>query len=81
MPGVLRINGVLLADARGNAIADEKTLHGLQLPRLLGLSVEAGDPVSIDTLRGQGSGDGTGFEGTGDGVRPVVPVPTVPREC
>ena len=35
----------------------------------------------IDTLRGLGSGDGTGFEGTGDGVRQVVPVPTVPREC
>ena len=81
VPGVLRVNGVLLADARGNAIADEQALHGLQLPRLLGLSVEAGDPVSIDTLRGQGSGDGTGFEGTGDGVRQVVPVPTVPREC
>lgn len=81
VPGVLRVNGVLLADARGNAIVDEQALHGLQLPRLLGLSVEAGDPVSIDTLRGQGSGDGTGFEGTGDGVRQVVPVPTVPREC
>jgi hypothetical protein len=81
VPGVLRINGVLLADARGTAIPDEQALHGLQLPRLLGLSVEAGDPVSIDTLRGQGSGDGTGFEGTGDGVRQVVPVPTVPREC
>lgn len=81
VPGVLRINGVLLADARGTAIPDEQTLFGLQLPRLLGLSVEAGDPVAIDTLRGLGTGDGTGFEGTGDGVRPVVPVPTVPREC
>lgn len=81
VPGVLRINGVLLADARGTAIPDEQALHGLQLPRLLGLSVEAGDPVAIDTLRGLGTGDGTGFEGTGDGVRQVVPVPTVPREC
>lgn len=81
VPGVLRINGVLLADARGTAIPDEQALHGLQLPRLLGLSVEAGDPVAIDTLRGLGSGDGTGFDGTGDGVRQVVPVPTVPREC
>lgn len=81
VPGVLRINGVLLADARGTAIPDEQALYGLQLPRLLGLSVEAGDPVAIDTLRGLGTGDGTGFEGTGDGVRQVVPVPTVPREC
>ena len=81
VPGVLRVNGVLMADARGTAIPDEQTLFGLQLPRLLGLSVEAGDPVAIDTLRGLGTGDGTGFEGTGDGVRPVVPVPTVPREC
>jgi len=81
VPGVLRVNGVLLADARGTAIPDEQALHGLQLPRLLGLSVEAGDPVAIDTLRGLGTGDGTGFEGTGDGVRQVVPVPTVPREC
>lgn len=81
VPGVLRINGVLLADARGTAIPDEQALHGLQLPRLLGLSVEAGDPVAIDTLRGLGTGDGTGFEGAGDGVRQVVPVPTVPREC
>ena len=81
VPGVLRVNGVLMADARGTAIPDEQALYGLQLPRLLGLSVEAGDPVAIDTLRGLGTGDGTGFEGTGDGVRPVVPVPTVPREC
>ncbi|MBH1987077.1 MAG: putative baseplate assembly protein [Burkholderiales bacterium] len=81
VPGVLRINGVNLADADGIAILDEQPLRGLKLPRLLGLSVEAGDPVSISTLRGQGPGDGTGFDQTGNGLEHVVPVPTVPREC
>lgn len=81
VPGVLRINGVNLADADGVAILDEQPLSGLKLPRLLGLSVEAGDPVSIASLRGQGPGDGTGFDQTGDGLERVVPVPTVPREC
>lgn len=81
VPGVLRINGVNLAEGDGTAILDERPLSGLKLPRLLGLSVEVGDPVSIATLRGQGSGDGTGFGSTGGTEEVVVPVPTVPREC
>lgn len=81
VPGVLRINGVNLAEGDGTAILDERPLSGLKLPRLLGLSVEVGDPVSIATLRGQGSGDGTGFDPTSGTEEVVVPVPTVPREC
>ncbi|WP_128003386.1 baseplate J/gp47 family protein [Piscinibacter defluvii] len=82
VPGVLRVNGVLLAGADGAAIDPELPLHGLQLPQLVGLSVEAGDPVPIETLLGTAGGDGSaGGSGSGTTRRRRVPVPTVPPEC
>ena len=80
VPGVLRINGLKLAQGDGSDVPDELPLRGLQLPRLLGLSVEMGDAVPIDNLLGQGSGDGSG-QTTGSTRGRAVPVPTVPREC
>jgi predicted phage baseplate assembly protein len=80
VPGVLKVNGVLLADEDGSAIDTERALAGVQLPRLAGLSVEQGDPLPIAAMLGLAGGDGTG-----GGVDPAaprrVPVPTVPPEC
>lgn len=72
-PGVLRVDELLLAQGTGGATA-EVPLSGLQLPRIAGLSVEAGAAVPLDALRGAPSGGGE----TG---RRVVPVPIVPQEC
>jgi hypothetical protein len=49
--GIAQVNGVNL----GNSVAegeDRIPLTGVQLPRLLGLSVQTGDAQSIDELRG-----------------------------
>lgn len=73
--GVLKVNGVALALGSGSDVATEVPLSGLQLPRLLGLSVELGDPVPIDALRGQAGGT------TSTTGPRIVPVPTVPPEC
>ena len=80
VPGVLRVNGLKLAQGDGSDVPEELPLRGLQLPRLLGLSVELGDAIPINNLLGQGSGDGSGQAHSGARGR-VVPVPTVPREC
>lgn len=80
VPGVLRVNGLKLARGDGSDVPEELPLSGLQLPRLLGLSVELGDAIPINNLLGQGSGDGSGQANSGARGR-VVPVPTVPREC
>ena len=50
-------------------------MTGLELPRVLGVSVVVGDPVDIDELRRGGRADGT------TSMRGVVPVPLVPEEC
>jgi predicted phage baseplate assembly protein len=76
--GVLRVNGVLLADEAGTEVTSELTMRGLQLPRIAGLSVELGDPVPIASLLGTDGNTGAVTGGTGPRV---VPVPTVPREC
>lgn len=80
VPGVLRVNGLKLAQGDGSELPEELPLRGLQLPRLLGLSVELGDALPIDNLLGLGSGDGSGQSNANARGR-VVPVPTVPREC
>lgn len=72
-PGVLRVDELLLAQGTGGA-TNEVPLSGLQLPRIAGLSVEAGAAVPLDALRGAGTGGGAA------GQR-VVPVPIVPKEC
>ena len=50
-------------------------MRGLELPRLIGISVSAGDPLSLDQLRGQGEVPTTTPE------KNVVPVPVIPEEC
>jgi hypothetical protein len=91
--GVLSVNDVLVAEG-SNAASPQITLTGLELPRVLGISVAVGEAVGLDELRGQlpvgsggtGTGDGSG-DGTGDGTGgtggagPVLPVPVIAEEC
>ena len=83
--GVLSVNNVLIAEGT-RAPEPQITMAGLELPRVLGISVAIGEPVSLDELRGQGDGagtggGGTGGGGTGGGAPVVLPVPTIPEEC
>ena len=75
VPGVISVADVLLAEgSRGPSDTVEMT--GLELPRVLGISVVAGDPISIDALRGEG--------GVGDPAAPtarLLPVPVIPETC
>ncbi|MBA4175715.1 MAG: hypothetical protein C0505_04015 [Leptothrix sp. (in: Bacteria)] len=74
VPGVLKVNEVLLAGASGGAVDTEITLRGLQLPQLAGLSVELGSALPLDDLRGSTTPPAAG------GPR-FVPVPTVSSSC
>jgi hypothetical protein len=76
--GVASVADVLLAEGDGGA-KDGIDMKGLDLPRILGLSVVVGDPLPLDSLRGTGTGsagDGT----TASGKR-ILPVPVVPESC
>ncbi len=70
--GVRLINSVLIAEDT-RAPADQISMTGLELPRLVGISVAIGDPIGLDQLRGQGAPAGPGTN--------VVPVPVIPEEC
>ncbi|MCA1816447.1 MAG: baseplate J/gp47 family protein [Acidobacteria bacterium] len=70
------VNDVFVA--RGDeARADTIPMTGLELPRVLGISVGVGDPAPIDSMRGTVKPKGGG----GDGAGLVVPVPVIPEEC
>jgi len=80
--GVMFVNDVLLAE--GDAPASEQVaINGLELPRVMGISVSVGDALSLAQLRGtsldpNGSGDGTGGRGR---KRKIVPIPVIPENC
>jgi predicted phage baseplate assembly protein len=86
-PGVLRVDELLLAAGAEGNVPSEVPMKGLQLPRIAGLSVQAGGALPLDALRGTVGGAGgtrTAGEGAGTdgaGRRRVVPVPVVPEEC
>jgi hypothetical protein len=81
VPGVTSVADVLLAE--GNRAPSEFVeMTGLELPRVLGISVVAGDPVDLDVVRGDrteapGSGDGDG----GGATVQLLPVPVIPETC
>jgi hypothetical protein len=80
--GVLLVNNVLLAEGNKPAEAQVRML-GLELPRVMGISVTVGDARPLDELRGRVTppgepGDG-GADGGADG--PLVPVPVIPEQC
>ena len=81
--GVLLVRGVLLADGSQPGTRTIP-ISGLELPRIIGISVALGDPIDIDQLRGQVGGQGApGSGGTGGpGLPPnFLPVPVIPEEC
>ena len=71
--GVLLVNRVLLAQGTSPA-EPQVSMRGLELPRVAGISVVVGDPVGLDTLRGQVPTSAAATAG-------LVPIPVVPEEC
>src|SRR5205085_2895890 len=72
-PGVTSVADVLLAEGT-HAAAELVDMIGLELPRIVGISVVAGEPTAIDAVRG-----------TATGAAPpavqLLPVPVVPETC
>lgn len=71
--GVTSVIDVLLAEG-SRAPADVVEMTGLELPRVLGISVVVGDPMSLDALRGASAGADAADVA-------VLPVPAVPERC
>jgi predicted phage baseplate assembly protein len=65
--GVARVNGVRLSLPNGSPVVGSLPMTGLQLPHLVGLAVQPGDPPT----------------GPDAGPPPVqlLPVPAIPEEC
>jgi hypothetical protein len=75
VPGVSKTVALLLGDPTGAEVA-EIAFSGLELPRLAGVSVSAGEAVPLDDLRGEPGAD------AGAAGAPVrLPVPVIPEEC
>jgi hypothetical protein len=73
--GVLLVNDVWIAEG-DKPKADQISVSGLELPRVLGITVAIGDPMDIDQLRGQTTAAPV------DATTPqIVPVPVIPEEC
>lgn len=75
--GVSAVTGLLLATG-AESKTDTVAMDGLELPRIAGLSVMVGDPVSLEDLRGT-SGSTSSADATRLGN--FVPVPVIPKEC
>lgn len=75
--GVQLVNDVRIAEGNRPA-ASPINMTGLELPRVVGISVNIGEPAEIDQLRGTATA--TGGSATSPGPR-LVPVPTIPEEC
>lgn len=71
--GVLLVNDVLLAEDIKPA-SEQIAMNGLELPRVMGISVSIGEPMDLDQLRGQTA------PVTTQGPK-IVPVPVIPEEC
>ena len=83
VPGVVAVQNILLAQEPLDA-APQVDMSGLELPRVVGISVVVGDPISLNDLRGTagaaGQGQGQGPGGT-PGLPTFVPVPVTPQGC
>jgi hypothetical protein len=55
--------------------ADEISMTGLELPRIAGITISVGAPISIDQLRGQPATTTTNDPDV------FKPVPVIPEEC
>lgn len=70
--GVSKVNSILLSTDKSSS-TQKIQITGLQLPRLVGLGVQQGDPQDIAELRGETTTGSTPFEGE---IK-IIPVPTV----
>jgi hypothetical protein len=75
--GVASITKLLLGDDTGTS-KDTADMRGLELPRVMGISVLTGDPMELEQLR---DGEATAPAAGGEGGGVVVPVPIIPEEC
>jgi hypothetical protein len=75
--GVMFVNDVLLAEG-GNISDEQVAMNGLELPRVMGISVSIGDPLPLSQLRGTTS-ETNGTDGAT--ARRIVPIPVIPEEC
>jgi hypothetical protein len=73
--GVLQVNDVLLALDTGQP-DKEIPMSGLQLPRVVGLSVEIGDPLALDRIRGE-----LPLDTSGAAAKVHLSVPVIPESC
>jgi len=73
--GVMFVNDVLLAEG-DNSATEQVSMNGLELPRVLGISISIGDPLPLSQLRGTS----TDTNGTAT-PRRIVPIPIIPEEC
>jgi predicted phage baseplate assembly protein len=73
--GVLLVNDVLIAEG-DKPKTDQISINGLELPRVMGVTVAIGDPMDLDQLRGQTPPPVSTTTGS-----QVVPVPMIPEEC
>ncbi len=80
--GVSKVNGVLLAKDDGTEV-DRIEMNGLQMPRIIGLDVQSGDPKSINrVLADSGAGPPEEIDTETDTeTEEIFPVPVVPSEC
>jgi hypothetical protein len=78
--GVLLVNDVLLSSDTTTLVHQPQVeMQGLELPRLLGISVLPGAPMSLEDLRKQTNGELVTSEG-GQVFAPL-PIPVIPEVC
>ena len=78
------IQDVLVIDAKTAKVLDEIAMKGLQMPRLRGVSISVGEPLSADQLGFTSGTPGGTSGGTSTGSKPPsrpLPVPVIPEEC
>jgi hypothetical protein len=73
VPGVARVAGLVLGNTAGDPVAS-LPIEGLQLPRLAGISVTAGQPAPLSEVAGTVPPDA-------EPRARRVPVPVIPEEC
>lgn len=80
--GIAKVTEVLLGDSDGNPISS-LAISGLELPRLLGISVANGSAIPISELRGIITTDESRGSGAADGeeAKLRLPIPVIPEEC
>ena len=72
--GVRLVNRVVLAEGNDPPpTSGQAPMHGLDLPRVRGIAVQIGEPLSLADLRGRPTATSEG------GV--FLPVPVIPEEC